>query len=239
MQKDFPYSLIRFYATSRYPCSYFLNRQARSQVVAPAHLVDKNIYSGLVNQGFRRSGIFTYRPHCDDCQACIPARIPVMDFRPDRSQRRAVQKHACLQAIQKPLVFEEEHFALYQRYQSLRHNGGGMDDDDREQYSQFLLQSHVDTLLIEFREQHVLRMVSIIDRLNDGLSSVYTFYQPDRPGSSYGTYNILWQIEACLQLHLPYLYLGYWIEQNRKMSYKIRFRPVQLYQQGQWHIFTP
>ncbi len=224
---DLPYSLLQYYATSPYPCSYLHDREARSQVATPAHLIDRDVYSALVRAGFRRSGIFTYRPHCSHCQACVPVRLPVNDLQPSRSQRRAWKAHGNLQTHEYPLQFQAEHFALYLRYQRSRHPGGGMDEDDREQYAQFLLQSHVDTRLIEFRDNDVLRMVSIIDVLDDGLSSVYTFFDPDIPGSSLGTYNILWQASRCAALDLPYLYLGYWIADCQKMAYKSSFRPIE------------
>lgn len=234
MQQDYPYALIQFYATAPYACSYLPERSARSQVATPGHLIDAPIYSELVRRGFRRSGVFTYRPHCDSCKACVPVRIPVQDFRPDRSQRRAWKLHSGLTSTERPLALHEEHFQLYQRYQAARHAGGGMDLDNREQFSHFLLQSHVDTRLIEFREYGMLRMVSVIDCLSDGLSSVYTFYEPRLPRSALGTYGILWQIEAARRLGLPHVYLGYWIEESGKMAYKSRFRPLEALQDGIW-----
>jgi len=233
-----PFSLLQFYATSPYPCSYLPDHQARSQVATPAHLIDAEIYSSLVRAGFRRSGIFTYRPHCDNCRACTPVRLPVGELQPRRSQRRAFRKHANLLARELPLVFLETHYALYNRYQQARHPGGGMDEDSHDQYAQFLLQSRVDTRLIEFSENGTVRMVSLIDVLDDGLSSVYTFYDPDVPGASFGAYNILWQAAQCKALGLPYLYLGYWIAESRKMAYKKDFQPIEGLIDGQWQRLT-
>ena len=239
---DIPLSALHFYMTAPYSCSYLPGVQARSQVATPAFLIGTPVYSELVQHGFRRSGTYTYRPRCQGCRACVPLRVPAKQFTANRSQRRAWKQHSHLEATLHPLQDNAEHYALYQRYQHGRHPDGGMDNDDRESYQNFLLQSYVDSVLVEFREpfdhardrQGALRMVSLIDVLSDGLSSVYTFYEPDIPHARFGVYNVLWQIELCRRLNLDFVYLGYWIEQSRKMSYKTQYQPAEGLIAGVW-----
>ena len=228
--------MLKFHTTNPYTCSYLPDKLACSEVVTPDYPVDTQTYAKLIQAGFRRSGHYTYRPNCTHCQACLSVRINVKTFIPKRIQRRAWKQHQHLTINQHPLNYKPEHYALYQRYQAKRHAGGGMDNDCLEQYQNFLLQSHVNSKLIEFHDGEQLRMISIIDVLPDGLSSVYTFYDADIANASFGTYNILWQIEQCRKSGLAYLYLGYWIKENQKMRYKANFQPLEVLINGQWQL---
>lgn len=224
---------IQFYVTAPYTCSYLPNQLAQSIIATPQHLVDGHQYSGLIQQGFRRSGKFVYRPHCENCNACIPVRLPVADFQETRSQKRAFKQHATLEASVSTLSFDEAHFALYKAYQIARHEGNEQ-EETAEQYRNFLVQSNVDSLFISFTLNGILKMVSVVDILEDGVSAVYTFYDTTDSKASYGTYSILWLIEWCKQLKLPYLYLGYWIKSSQKMAYKENFSPQEALIDGEW-----
>ncbi len=233
---DVPIQKIQFYVTSPYSCGYLAQQRAQSLIATPQHLIDAQAYSHLIAQGFRRSGQYVYRPYCEQCDACVPVRIPVQQFHASRSQQRALKKHANLTVQVLPLHFDEQHFDLYLRYQAARHPSEG-DQDTTEQYRQFLVQSNVDSYLIEFSLDGVCKMVSVVDQVQDGLSAVYTFYDPDDHHASYGTYAVLWLIDWCLRLQLPYLYLGYWIAGSPKMVYKKNFRPLQALVDRQWQAF--
>jgi arginine-tRNA-protein transferase len=234
-----PFQRIQFYLTAHYGCSYLPGRQARSQVATPTHLIDTHAYSALIRAGFRRSGQFTYRPHCEQCHACVPVRVDVAAFVPNRTQRRCLKRNRDLAARFLPLDFKDEHYALYRRYLGSRHAGGGMDRDGPDQYTQFLLSSNVDSMLVEFRDGDALVMVALVDQVADGLSAVYTFFDPARAAQSPGVYGVLWQIELARRLDLPYLYLGYWIADSRKMAYKQQYAPLEGLVDGRWQRLDP
>jgi len=232
--KDLPIFRLQFYLTASYPCSYLPGRQSRSQVAAPDSLIDSSVYSELVRLGFRRSGQHVYRPRCDACRACVSVRVPVAEFEPNRAQRRCQNRNADLTLRLRPLVFDEAHYRLYQRYQAARHAGGGMDQDDREQFRGFLLQSRVDSVLAEFSLEGGVVMVALVDKLIDGLSAVYTFFDPDLEKRGLGTFGVLTQIRLAQEIGLPFVYLGYWIEACNKMAYKRNFRPLEGVCDGRW-----
>jgi arginyl-tRNA--protein-N-Asp/Glu arginylyltransferase len=236
MKTDHPKLIeLALYQTGEYPCSYLPAHTARSQMVAPLDAIDTHNYSQLINQGFRRSGLHVYRPNCAQCQACISTRIVAEQFEPNRSQRRTFKKWQHLHTQVCELEFKPEHFDLYQRYQKTRHSDGEMAKDDVAQYRQFLLHSRVNSFLVEFRDDTgKLLMVSLIDSTAQGLSAVYTFYEPSSEYSGLGTYGILWQVSVAQRLQLPYIYLGYWIEGSDKMAYKAKFAATQFLLNGVW-----
>jgi len=235
-----PLHKLQFYVTTPYKCGYLPNKLAQSLIAAPHHLVDVNIYNGLIQQGFRRSGKFAYRPHCENCNACIPVRIVLNEFAPTRSQKRAYKQHADLTARIMPVSYNQSHFQLYSRYQALRHADTELVDqaetkDDAEQYRQFLCESNVESLMVEFRDaKNQVKIVSVIDVVHDGVSAVYTFYDALELKASYGTYSIIWLADWAKNLNLPYLYLGYWIEASKKMFYKQAFMPQERLVDGEW-----
>ena len=224
---------IQFYVTAPYACGYLPEQLSQSLIATPQHLVNGLQYSGLIQLGFRRSGQFVYRPHCEGCRACISVRLPVAEFQASRSQKRAFKQHQSLEVLINRPNFDEAQFNLYQAYQARRHQGAEK-DEGADQYRDFLIQSNVDSLSVSFLLNGQLKIVSIVDIVEDGISAVYTFYDTQDTQASYGTYSILWLIEWCKQLGLPYLYLGYWIQDSPKMAYKRNFMPQEALMNGEW-----
>jgi arginine-tRNA-protein transferase len=235
---DMSVSDLSFFLSTSHECSYLPDREAASLVADPSLPLETQNYSELIQLGFRRSGNMAYRPHCTNCHACIAIRIPVMSFHPSRSQRRIWKKNTDLDFVSLPFDFHEEHYRLYRKYQAMRHSGGSMDIDDREKYINFFAADDLETRLVEFRYEDELLCVAVIDWLPGGLSSMYTFFDPDHANRGLGVYAILWQIMKAREIGLEHVYLGYWIEECTKMSYKTKYRPYQLFIRQQWHTIT-
>lgn len=219
-----------------HPCSYLPGRTATSLFLDPRQPLDSRQYAGFMRLGFRRSGDLVYRPHCRDCNACIPVRIPVDRFHPARGQKRVWRRNQDLSVHPCAPAYDQEHFDLYRRYQAKRHAGGGMDDPDAKKYINFLASRQVETLFYEIRRSRQLLGVIVADILPDGLSAVYTFFDPEQGRRALGVYAILWEIEETRRRNLPWLYLGYLIEQCPKMAYKANYRPIEAYLNGHWAL---
>lgn len=224
---------LAFYATPPHECSYLAERRAVTLFTDPKSSMSPEVYSALAEVGFRRSGEYVYRPRCPRCEACIPARIPVAEFRADRSQRRIARNNADLTVRPLPAEYREEHFLLYRRYIRSRHADSGMDVDSVEQYLAFLTSTWSDTRFVEFRAGGQLLAVAVVDRMSQGLSAVYTFYDPDST-RGLGVNAVLWELEEARRQGLPYLFLGYLIDESPKMAYKRRYHPLELFQRGHW-----
>lgn len=225
---------IAFYRTIPHRCGYLPDRQAVNIVADPELQVDKRIYGWLAAQGFRRSGRYLYRPECPGCAACVPLRVPVAEFRPDRGQQRAWRRNSDLAVSEVEPCYNDEHFELYRRYLNVRHAGGGMDDPDAEDYVSFLTCPGITTRFYDFRLGGRCVALAVVDVLDDALSAVYTFFDPDCAWRSLGTYAILWEIEQARRLARRWLYMGYWIEECGKMSYKRCYVPHELFVGGRW-----
>ncbi|MFZ5593043.1 MAG: arginyltransferase [Pseudomonadota bacterium] len=229
---------LALYASAPHPCNYLPGEEAITVFADPRTPASRRLYSQLVDHGFRRSGEHIYRPGCRDCTACVAVRVPVAQFQPNRTQRRIWRRNQDLEIIRVPVARNSEHFALYQRYLTARHPGGGMDNPDPANYMSFFASGEIDTTLIEFRHEEELLAVAVTDYLPQGLSAVYTFFDPtlEHRARSLGVYAILWQIEEAKRLGLPFVYLGYWIEKSPKMSYKSRYRPLEGYRDRKWGV---
>jgi arginyl-tRNA--protein-N-Asp/Glu arginylyltransferase len=227
---------LRFYITTPTPCSYLPGRRAATMFVDPFSQMTMETYSRLALHGFRRSGEHVYKPRCESCNECIPARIPVNAYQPNRAQKRTWKKNQDLSVIEVAPVFKEEHFQLYQRYLASRHPGGGMDNPTTVQYLSFLTSSWSKTVFYEFRLQEQLIAIAVTDHLDVGLSAVYTFFDPDFGNRSLGTFAILREIHETRRLGKIWLFLGYWIKDCQKMSYKDQFRPLEILRDGKWEV---
>ncbi|MCR6652329.1 MAG: arginyltransferase [Cellvibrionaceae bacterium] len=227
-------SSIKLYATHEHPCSYLKDRSATTIFVDPMLAMNGRIYSELSDFGFRRSGAHVYRPNCRSCQACIPVRIPVALFQPTRAQKRCLKRNQDVVTVLTDNINTDEHYALYESYIISRHADGDMYPPSRDQYEDFLSSEWGVTRYIELRHEGKLLGVAVSDRLDHGLSAIYTFFRPDEPSRSLGVLAVLRQIELAKAQNLPYVYLGYWIRDCDKMRYKNQYRPLDIFINNTW-----
>lgn len=230
---------LPLYLSAPHRCSYLADRQSSTLFADPHGPMDMATYSELLRYGFRRSGRLVYAPRCEFCHQCVSVRIPVRDFAPRRSQRRIARDNADVSLHVVDPDFDPAHYALYQRYTRARHTDGDMANASPEEYLGFLKARWATTRFLELRLGDRLVAVAVTDYADDGLSAVYTFFEPDLDQRSLGTLAILRQIRLANELGLPYLYLGYWIKDSPKMAYKVRFRPIQLWRAGRWQTLAP
>ncbi len=227
-------SEIKFYSTLPHPCSYIDDMPAVTIFMDPEEKINRAQTTILSELGFRRSGTHIYRPSCPTCQACIPVRLPVHKFKAKKSARRTLKRNSDVSTEWIESIDNDECFELYQRYINERHSDGDMFPATRDQYQKFLVNGLEVTKYVAFRVDGKLIAIAVMDQLDDGYSAVYTFFSPNLSERSLGRYAILWQIEMCTKAKLPYLYLGYWIRDCDKMSYKTQYRPVEMYTNNRW-----
>jgi len=230
---------VKVYTTYPHKCSYLDDQEAVTLFVDPKHTVDKALYSSLSGIGFRRSGSHIYRPNCEACNACIPTRIPVEEFRMSRGQRRTWNRNQDLTVEETPSITDDAAYSLYSKYIEQRHADGDMHPPVREQYESFLNNPWNCTAFYRFyapgdKGGRILVAIAVADFLEDGQSAIYTFFDPEQAKRSLGTYTLLWQVENTRKLKLDYLYLGYWIRNCRKMAYKSAYRPLELRINNRW-----
>ncbi len=234
-----PAVALQFYQTLPHACSYLNDQEASTLFLDPQKTITAEIYNALTQLGFRRSGQHLYRPQCNACNACQSVRVRVADFKPSRQQRRAFKRNQDLSWQLLPTRFNQEHYQLYERYVNIRHTDGDMYPPSEEQFKSFLLVDQSWAYLVEFRNpEGKLMAVAAIDQLQDGLSAIYTFFDPEEKNRSLGVFAILWQLKQAAKMQLPYVYLGYWIKACRKMNYKQDYQPLEILNQQVWQPFN-
>ena len=232
-------TIPQFYVTAPQPCPYLAGRMERKLFTALQGEQAESMNDTLSKQGFRRSQNVLYRPSCADCCACLSARIRVADFTASRSQRRILRRNRHLQRHVTSAWASEEQFDLFRRYLDQRHADGGMADMDVFEFAAMIEETPVRTRVLEYvntsaEGQRNLSAVCLTDVLDDGLSLVYSFFDPDLEQDSLGSYMILDQIALARKVGLPYVYLGYWVPGSPKMDYKARFSALEIFHEGTW-----
>ncbi len=227
---------IQLFLTESDKCSYLDDRQQRMLLVDPNHPLDNSLATYFSNHGFRRSGNMTYRPKCDNCQQCVSVRVPAIHYSPSKSQRRIIRKNKDIQVSLEPLSNALDYFPMYYEYQKSRHPDGSMCDSSEEKYLTFIQSDYTDTALMVRRLGSEVISVTIVDLFHDGVSLLYTFFDPQYSDMSPGKAAIIDTISYCRHQGMPYAYLGFWIKDSNKMNYKTQFQPIEGYFDGEWKI---
>jgi arginine-tRNA-protein transferase len=225
---------IKLFSTAPHPCSYLEGQEASTLFLDPAVTIDQATYSYLCELGYRRSGNFVYKPNCANCDACISVRLPVNDYLFSRSEKRILKKNHDLRVEKAEHIFTTDCYKLYASYICQRHIDGDMYPPSLEQYKNFLNNGFGNSEYYCFYLEDSLKAVAVVDRVDHGLSAVYTFYDPFDNKRSLGNFAVLWQIQAARMACLDYVYLGYWVKNCHKMSYKSRYRPMEMLINEQW-----
>jgi arginine-tRNA-protein transferase len=231
--------LQQFFATSPVACPYVAGRAERKLIVELGGAQSAAFYDDLSRAGFRRSHRFAYRPACRACGSCVPVRIAVARFSDTRSTRRVRNANRDLAAEIAPARATPEQFRLFQAYQRSRHGDSDMAAMSYGDYRGMVEDTPIRTEIAELRDPAgALAAAALIDRLDDGISAVYSFFDPQQPKRSLGTWSILWLVEECRRQGRPYVYLGYWIADSPKMAYKARFPALERLNAGRWTVFA-
>ena len=240
MSSPFKPSQLSFFITPPHDCPYLDNETSKTIFLSPEINPDQLLYTALINQGFRRSGEHVYRPNCDECKACISVRIPVSKYQFSRSEKRVLKKSQGFRFSTEPANFNQQHYLLFDKYISERHRDGDMFPTSPRQYKEFLLNDWLETSYLNIFDLRTSQLVgcSVFDTVNDGLSAVYTYFDPGYEKFSLGKLSILKLIELANQHNLPFLYLGYWIKDSAKMAYKGNYRPIECFVENRWVEIT-
>jgi arginyl-tRNA--protein-N-Asp/Glu arginylyltransferase len=228
----------QFFLTPAHPCSYLDNREARTLFLDPRDVITASTYGALTRAGFRRSGGHLYRPYCEGCSACVPTRVPIESFNWSRRFRRILRANASVSVTMREAVFSDRYYELYATYIEARHADGDMYPPNVDQFRSFLLSSWSNSAFLVLEEHGRIIGVAVTDRVPDGLSAIYTFFDPSLSKRSLGVFAVLAQIEHCRRNGLPYLYLGYWVRDSAKMRYKTDYRPIELLVRNRWVLVT-
>lgn len=228
----------KLYMSAPHDCLYLLDETASTLMLERDYPLNESEFAILLESGYRRSGDIVYKPHCHACNACISVRIPVWEFTPNRAQKRCSKRNRDVHTEILSPCFRKEHFDLFCRYQSWRHSGDTMDHNNPMLYRQFMIDSMVKTIFMEFRIDQKLAALSVCDLPNGGISAVYTAFDPAHEKRGLGTFAILKQIEFAKECNLDHVYLGYWIKQCQKMNYKARFKPLEGLIKRKWQIIN-